>query len=125
MHPSAYKDALWGLCAASAGKYSEYRDMMYKTEMDRSKNGQFKVGMSASQIALLSEKIGLDGAKMEECITDKWYESELKSQQAQADKWKLSATPSVYVDGALIQANSQDPEEIKKVIENYIAQNKK
>lgn len=125
MHASAYKDALGGLCAASAGKYNEYRDMMYTTEADRTKNGQFKVGMSASQIALLSEKIWLDGAKMEQCINDKWYEWELKSQQAQADKWKLSATPSLYVDGALIQANSQDPEEIKKVIENYITQNKK
>ena len=98
--------------------------MMYQTETDRAKNGQFKVGMSASQIALLSEKIGFDGAKMEECINNKWYEGELKSQQAQADKWKLSATPSIYVDSALLQANAQDPEELKKVIENYIAQKK-
>lgn len=74
MHASAYKDALGGLCAASAGKYDAYRDMMYTTEADRAKNGQFKVGMSASQIALLSEKIGLDGAKMEQCINEKWYE---------------------------------------------------
>ena len=124
MHQNARKEALWSLCAASAWKYDAYRDLVYTTESERTMKGLAKTVMNTSQIALLSEKIGLDGAKMEECIDDKWYEWELKSQQSQADKWKLTATPSLYVDGALIQANTQDPEELKKVIENYITQKK-
>ena len=38
-HASAYKDALAALCAASVGKYGEYRDALYTHETKRNEIG--------------------------------------------------------------------------------------
>lgn len=105
-HPSAYKDALAALCAASVGKYSEYSDALYAHETKRNQIGAQKIINPTSTLALLGQDIGINGEKMAQCIDEKWYESTLKEQMKQAETWRITGTPSVYINGTLIKGVS-------------------
>lgn len=116
-HPSAYKDALAALCAASVGKYREYSDALYAHETKRNEVGAQKIVNPTSTLALLGQDLGINGEKMAQCIDEKWYESTLKEQMKQAEAWKITGTPSVYIDGTLIKGVSPaDLEGYQKIL---------
>ncbi|MGE5124894.1 MAG: thioredoxin domain-containing protein, partial [Betaproteobacteria bacterium] len=89
-HPGACNLALGGVCAQRQGKFEAYHDKVFSTEL---RNPQ------PADVVRLAGEAGLNALALQGCLEDPKTRETLAAQIAQANTLKVSATPTLYVNG--------------------------
>lgn len=102
-HQNAIRDAMAGLCALSEGKYREFSDLMYALEEKKT-----NADVSDAERAELATKSGVDPANFAKCLSEGWYYAKIQSEMADGNRLGLSYTPSVYLNGKIVEFKSSE-----------------
>lgn len=89
-HPGACNLALGAVCAQRQGKFEAYHDKVFSTEL---RNPQ------AADVVRLAGEAGLNALALQGCLEDPKTKETLAAQIAQANALKVTATPTLYVNG--------------------------
>lgn len=111
--PGSTMSALASECAADQGGFWVYHDRLFQVQ-DR--------GQAAYQIDRLLEyadELGLDGNELAQCMNSQKYATEVNESFNQAIAQGLNATPSIVVNGKVMQ-NPFDYDEMKAEIEQLL-----
>lgn len=91
-HNQALNAAMAGECAQEQGKFWEISDKLYATQTDWSNiEGTAKFKAYAAQL-------GLNTAKFNQCMDNSKYKDKIAADQAQAQNFGISGTPSFFVN---------------------------
>ena len=89
-------------CAADEGKYNEFHDLLYVSQ------GAENSGIwSAESLILAGNSIGVSSSNFKKCVTTGKYTNYLANVSAQGQKKKVTATPTIFVDGKELDRNTQ------------------
>ncbi len=89
-HPGACNLALGAVCAQRQGKFDAYHDKVFSSEL---RNPQ------PADVVRLAGEAGLNALALQGCLEDPKTRQTLAAQIAQANTLKVSATPTLYVNG--------------------------
>jgi protein-disulfide isomerase len=91
-HAQAMNAAMAGECAQEQGKFWQMSDKLYASQADWSNTtGTAKFKTYATQI-------GLNAATFNKCMDDSKYKDKIAANQAEAQNFGISGTPSFFVD---------------------------
>jgi protein-disulfide isomerase len=113
-HAQAMNAAMSGECAQEQGKFWEMSDKLYTSQADWSNTtGTVKFKTYATQL-------GLNTTKFNQCLDSSKYADKIAANQAQAQDYGISGTPSFFVNdqffGGLVSY-----EELKKSLDDQLA----
>ena len=86
-HDKAMPAAIAANCAGKQGKYWEFHDLLYKDQQN----------LNIATIPDLAKQLGLNEAKLKECIKDGSEKSEIEKDIADARKYGVSGTPTFFI----------------------------
>jgi protein-disulfide isomerase len=90
VHAGSCALALGGLCAYYQGKFDQYHDRVFATELHEPQ---------PADVVRLAGEAGLNAAAVEGCMDDPKTKSALAAQVAEGNRLGVSSTPTVYIDG--------------------------
>ena len=89
-------------CAADEGKYSAFHDLLYASQ------GTENSGIWSNESLILTAKsLGLTSNTFTKCVNSGKYTKYLANISADGEKHKVTATPTVFVNGKEIDRNTQ------------------
>ena len=91
VHPGSCTLALGAVCAEYQGKFAAYHDRVFAAE------GLTQPG--AEDVVRLAGEAGLNADAMRGCLEDPKASADLRAQIEEAQRLKVQATPTVYVNG--------------------------
>jgi len=109
MHPQAPKAAEAGACAGEQGKFWEMHDRMFLNQQR----------LSVDDLKSAAGELGMDSARFASCLDSGMYQMDWKSDVAEARKLGISATPTFFVNGRMING-APTYENFAKVIEEEL-----
>lgn len=100
--PESYRAASAAICAADAGKFWEFHDLVYSNQA--AENSGF---LTHDQLVAFGKDAGISGAKLdtfERCVRSDRYDGFVRRQTENTSKNKgVSQTPTVFVNGVQLQ----------------------
>jgi protein-disulfide isomerase len=84
------------VCAAAAGKFIEYHDVLFANQPDESTDGYSD---TATLIALAKKVPGLDSPAFESCVTSGRYKGLVQQNWSDYNTLSLGGTPTLMLDG--------------------------
>jgi len=100
------------LCANDQGKYFEYQRLLFEN--------QSKISYDAGTLTDLGVSLGLDRAKLKQCLDNRTYQTEVENGRDAAAKRGVNSTPTFFVNKNRIEGD-QPYETFKQVIEQELA----
>lgn len=94
-------------CAAAAGKPRSYADQLYAS---------FEKSWTTQQLLELGKKLGIDDQSFEQCVNDNSQSKWLESVAKEADSRGVTGTPTVFVDGKMLDAEQLTPDGIQAAV---------
>ncbi|MBL9005353.1 MAG: thioredoxin domain-containing protein [Myxococcales bacterium] len=91
-HDKAQKAAEAGLCANDQGKFWEMHDWMFDNQQT----------LDVDTLKAAARKLGLDGAKFDQCLTSNQHEADVKRNMADGRKAGVSGTPAFFINGVML-----------------------
>lgn len=88
-------------CANEQGRFWDYHDKVFE-EQDGENQGAF----SKENLKRFAAELGLDTAQFDECFDSGRYESTVRDEVNEAQRRRINSTPSILVNGQLIQNGS-------------------
>lgn len=102
-------------CAANQGKFWQFHDYTYANQ-----NGENRGGFRAARLRQFAEKVGLDMAQYDSCVSSGDTASRVRDDENEARKLNLTGTPTMFVNGQKVN----DPlnlDEIRQMIQAALA----
>ena len=93
IHPNAAKAAEAGACAADQNKFWEMHDEIFANQQK----------MAVDDLKAHAKKVGLDSAVFDACLDSGKKAEEWKADTADGEKYGVSGTPSVFINGRQLQ----------------------
>lgn len=93
LHPGAEVAAQVGTCAAAQGKFWEYHDAIFDAQGD----------ITAENIAVIAEEIGLNKAALASCLHDAGTKAEMEQDLGDGYNAGVQGTPTFFVNGEKIE----------------------
>ncbi len=93
-HQNAHKESQAALCARDQGGdavYFKYHDEIFKRTTS---NG---TGLALDQLPKIANDLGLDGNKLQSCLTEERYKAKVDQDIAEGTKVGVSGTPAFFV----------------------------
>lgn len=100
------------MCASEQGLFWDYKETLFSNQITES-----ATLFTDDRLRKMAENVGLDMTKFEACYQAKKYDSTVKDDIARAYALGASFTPSLYVNGVLVEQFDQ----IGLAIENALA----
>ncbi len=91
-HEKAQKAAEAGLCANDQSKFWEMHDWMFDNQQT----------LDVDTLKAAARKLGLDGAKFDQCLTTNQHEADVKRNMADGRKAGVSGTPAFFINGVML-----------------------
>jgi protein-disulfide isomerase len=91
-HDKAQKASEAGLCANDQGKFWEMHDWMFDNQQT----------LDVDTLKAAARKLGLDGAKFDQCMTSNQHEADVKRNMADGRKAGVSGTPAFFINGVML-----------------------
>lgn len=98
--------------AAANGKALSYADEMYS---------DFTKSWTTNQLLELGKQLGIDNAKFEQAVRDDTYGGWLDTVSKAADERGVTGTPTVYVNGKQLDADSLTAAGLQKAVDEAVA----
>ena len=92
-HEFAFVGAESAECAGEQGKFFEYTDIVYANQDS----------LSEDYLKNVAEGLGLNMDNFNTCVDEHRYKEKILSHMAEGSRMGLKGTPSLYIDGQLIQ----------------------
>ncbi|HVO11739.1 MAG TPA: thioredoxin domain-containing protein [Vicinamibacteria bacterium] len=89
-HPGSCQLALGAVCAQRQGKFEAYHDKVFSTDLHDPRR---------ADVVRLAGQAGLDVQALQACLDDPKAREALAAQIAEANRFGVAATPTVYVNG--------------------------
>lgn len=99
---ASYRSANAAMCAAELGRFWDYHDTLFANQVTESAS-HFTDG----RLVTMAQNLGLDMTAFNQCYQAKRYASDIQADISLAHSLNLSFTPSILVDGTLIQSFNQ------------------
>jgi protein-disulfide isomerase len=90
VHPGSCVLALGSICAHRQGKFWAYHDKVFSEPLQ---------SVQAADVVRIAGEAGLNAAAMEACLADPQAKAQLAADIAEGSRIKISATPTVFVNG--------------------------
>ncbi len=95
------------LCAAAQNKFWPYHDTLYANQITESAEW-----FTDPRLIKMAENVGLDMTAFNQCYQAKKYDSEITTSIAQAQALNASGTPTIVVNGSVVQDYTQTAQAI-------------
>jgi protein-disulfide isomerase len=92
LHPQARRAAEASWCAQQQGKFWEFHDQLYAGGPD---------GTDAN-LSAIAARVGLDGAKYQQCMTDGAAAAEVQKHVAEGNRYGVNGTPGFFINGRFV-----------------------
>ncbi len=109
MHKMARPAALAAMAADKQGKFWEYHDALFSSQ-----------GLDEERLVAIAKEVGLNVPKWESDRKSTDVDAAVAADQARAEKWKITSTPTFFVNGYKIKG-AQPPEAFERIIEAELA----
>jgi protein-disulfide isomerase len=109
MHKMARPAALAAAAADKQGKFFEYHDALFASE-----------GLDDAKLVEIARELGLDVPRWDSDRKSTEIDKIVTADQRTAEKWKLSSTPTFFVNGYKIKG-AQSPEFFSRIIDAELA----
>lgn len=97
-HPIAFLAAEAAECAHDQGKFWEFSEKAFQNQQD----------LSEERLKSIAKETGAEEGRFNACLDSHEKKEQIRSNLAEGKKRQLSYTPSVYVNGQLIQWESAE-----------------
>lgn len=108
---SSTRAALGAFCAADQGKFEAYHDQVYANQPQ-----QEGAGWTDAQLKSYAQNVGLNTSTWQTCVKDKKYQKYLDAVQQQAAKGGVTGTPTIKLNGKIIDLQGLTPASLDKAI---------
>lgn len=101
-------------CAADQGAFWLYHDRLFRA------TNEGPAGFTIDRLTAYAQELGLDSARLSQCVISQQYSDEVQASVGQAIGLNLMSTPSIIVNGRLVEEpfNYQAlADEIKRLVE--------
>jgi protein-disulfide isomerase len=88
-------------CANEQGRFWDYHDKIFEEQA-----GENQGALSKENLKRFAAELGLDTAQFNECFDSGRYESQVRDEFNEAQRRRINSTPSILVNGQLIQNGS-------------------
>ena len=95
------------LCAADQNKFWPYHDTLYANQVTESPDL-----FTDSRLAEMAQNVGLDMNAFSQCYQARKFDPEIANSIKNAGKLNINSTPSIFVNGVLLENWSQAPQAI-------------
>jgi protein-disulfide isomerase len=102
-------------CANEQDRFWDYHDKLFKEQA-----GENQGAFSQDNLKRFAAELGLDSEQFDECLDSGKYESQVRDEFREAQRRRISSTPSILVDGQLIQ-NGSNYQVLQAAIEAALA----
>lgn len=92
-HQYAFPAAEAVQCAGDQGKFFEYLDTIFKTQVSLSEDHLYKV----------ADSLGLDRESFDACIDERKYKSKVLAHLAEGSRRRIPGTPTIFVNGQMVR----------------------
>lgn len=101
-HKNAFEDAVAVMCGHTQWKYKEFSESMYTLEDEKK-----WANISSQERQNIAQKIWLNMDEYNKCISEWNYINKINEDMALWEKMQLAGTPSIYINGTLMQYQSE------------------
>lgn len=101
--PESDNAAKAAYCAADQNKFWEYHDMLYANF-----TGEEVGDFTTKRLKAYAEKLGFDTNAFNSCVDSNRYAGQIAQDQIDGEKLKVSYTPSVFLNGELVDTDKLD-----------------
>jgi protein-disulfide isomerase len=88
-------------CANEQGHFWEYHDKLFEEQA-----GENQGAFGQDNLKRFAAELGLDSEQFDECLDSGKYSSQVRDEFGEAQRRRVNSTPSILVDGQLIQNGS-------------------
>lgn len=88
-------------CANEQGRFWNYHDKLFEEQA-----GENQGAFARDNLKRFAAELGLDREQFNECLDSGRYESQVRDEFREAQRRRINSTPSILVDGQLIQNGS-------------------
>jgi protein-disulfide isomerase len=99
---ASYRSANAALCASEQGRFWDYHATLFANQITESAEL-----FSDVRLIKMAENLGLDMTKFNKCYQARTYANAIKDDIALGTSLSIQGTPSIFVDGQLIQSFDQ------------------
>jgi protein-disulfide isomerase len=92
-------------CANEQGRFWDYHDLLFQKQA-----GENTGGFSKDNLKAFAAGLGLDTQTFNQCVDSGKYESQVRAEFDAARRLRISSTPTILVDGKVIQNGSNYPD---------------
>jgi protein-disulfide isomerase len=97
--------ALAALCAGEQNMFWDYHDLLFRSQNPAGENlGAF----STPRLQAMAAQLHLDSVRFDQCLSNQSYANVLEGDIRLAQYYKISATPSFFVNGVQVTGTSED-----------------
>ncbi len=96
---ASYNSANAAMCASEQGRFWDYHDTLFANQVTESASL-----FTDARLIIMAQNIGLDMTAFNKCFQAKQYAPDIQADITQARSLNLTFTPSILVDGKLIQS---------------------
>ena len=98
-------------CANEQDRFWDYHDKLFEEQA-----GENQGAFSRDNLKRFAAELGLDSEQFDECLDSGKYESQVRDEFREAQQRRINSTPSILVDGQLIQ-NGMNYEVLQAAVE--------
>lgn len=96
--PESYASAIGAACALEQGMFWEFHDILYYNQVGRDDGG-----FSERRMMTMAEQLEMDTDAFEDCLGTDRFDEDLDAMMTMASQDNIRATPSVLVNGVLLE----------------------
>jgi len=117
IHPNAMPAAEAGQCANEQGKFWDYHDKLFSSDINDQFSNNTLTEDSYKQIA---QDLGLDMAKFDACLTSNKYQKAIQADMDFAANLGINSTPTFFINGLAV-IGAQPLSSFQNVIDKELA----
>jgi protein-disulfide isomerase len=103
-------------CAEEQDRFWDYHDKLFE-EQGAENSG----ALAMDNLKRFAVDLGLDTARFDECLDSHRYRDQVQAERAEAERRRINATPTLLVNGQLIQGGASYPV-LRAAIESALGQ---
>jgi protein-disulfide isomerase len=96
---ASYRSANAAMCASEQGRFWDFHDTLFANQVTESASL-----FTDARIVIMAQNLGLDMTAFNKCFQAKQYAPDIQADITQAHSLNLTFTPSILVDGKIIQS---------------------
>lgn len=111
------------VCSADQGKFWDYHDLIFKTELADQETNQGKSenngNLNVNKLESLASELGLNKEQFNSCLESNKYKDKIQKEVAEAQALGVKATPTFFINGQKFEGALPYPQ-FKATIDNLL-----